>query len=199
MSDAISALPGAHYAGMIDLAEAGPRGMITIRGDLALPALAKAVKKATGAEIPGPRRVSSGEKGAVAWMSPDELLLFVDYKAVAAVVAALEAAQAGEFVTVADVSDARAVFTLKGAQGRDVLAKLCPVDFAPDAFGPGTIRRTRAAQVAAAVWQSGDAEASLICFRSVAGYVGTLLATAAHPSGAVGLHDRPARVSGATP
>ena len=45
-------------------------------------------------------------------------------------------------------------FTLTGAQAGDALAKLCPVDFS--ALTTGDIRRTRAAQVAAAIWVSGE-------------------------------------------
>ena len=186
MSEAISAMPGMRYSGIVELAEAGKRGMIVLRGDLALPALAAAVKQAIGADIPTQRRVETGEKGAVAWMSPDELLLFVEYQSVAGVVAALEAALAGEFVTIADVSDARAVFTLRGAQARDVLAKLCPVDFAE--LPVGGIRRSRAGQVAAAIWREGEQDFTLICFRSVARYMWETLSLMARPGGEVGLY-----------
>lgn len=186
MSEPISALPGARHSGMIDLADAGPQGMIALRGDLALPVLAAAVKKVTGAALPTARQVSTGAKGAVAWMSPDELLLFVEHAGVAKVVAALEGAMGDAFVTVADVSDARAVFTLKGLQARDVLAKACPVDFAD--FPVGTMRRTRAAQVAAAVWRQGDDTFTVICFRSVAQYMWDLLSTLSRPGGEVGYH-----------
>ncbi len=51
----------------------------------------------------------------------------------------------------ADVSDARAVFRIEGAKADQVLAKLCPVDLAT--LEPGELRRTRAAQVAAAFWR----------------------------------------------
>ncbi len=186
MSEAISALPGARYTGMIELAEAGPRGMIALRGDLALPSLGAAVQQALGASIPAQRQVSRDENGAVAWMSPDELLLFVDYKNVAGVVTALEEALAGEFVTIADVSDARAVFTLKGGPARDVLAKLCPVDFAD--LPVGGIRRSRAGQVAAAIWREGEDDFTLICFRSVARYMWEALSLMARPGGEVGLY-----------
>ena len=186
MSEAISALPGARYTGMIDLAEAGPRGMIALRGDLALPALSAALQEAFGAGMPAQRRVSTGAKGNVAWMSPDELLLFVDYHSVATVVAGLETALTGEFVSIADVSDARAVFTLKGAQARDVLAKLCPVDFAD--LPVGGIRRSRAGQVAAAICREGEDEFTLICFRSVARYMWDMLSQLARPGGEVGLY-----------
>ncbi|MCC5987258.1 MAG: sarcosine oxidase subunit gamma [Pararhodobacter sp.] len=186
MSEPVSALGGAQYAGMVELAEAGPRGMITVRGDLALPALASAVKKITGAAMPARRQASTGAKGAVAWMSPDELLLFVDYAAAAPSVAALEAALAGEFVTIADVSDARAVLTLKGSQACDVLAKICPVDFAD--LPVGGIRRSRAAQIAAAIWREEQDEYTVICFRSHARYMWDMLSQLARPGGEVGLY-----------
>ncbi len=186
MSDPRSALPGAHYAGLVALAEAGPRGMITLRGDLSSGVVAAAVKAATGADMPAQRRIATGANGSVAWMSPDELLVMVDHPAAPASVVAMGAALKGEFATVADVSDARAVFTVTGAQARDVLGKLCPVDFAD--FEVGEIRRTRAAQVAAAVWRSDTETFTLICFRSVAQYMFDLLSTVAQPGGEVGFY-----------
>ena len=98
----------------------------------------------------------------------------------------LETALAGAFATVADVSDARAMIHLTGPQGRDVLAKLCPVDFAD--FAVGELRRTRAAQVAAALWRTGPESWSLICFRSVAAYLWEALATVSQPGGEVALY-----------
>lgn len=186
MSDPLGALPGASFSGLVELSGGGVCGMITLRGDLASPALAGALGDVLGAGIPAQRRIHGGKGGSAAWMSPDELLLIVDYPRVAGVIAALETALAGEFFTLADVSDARAVFTLSGAQARDVLAKLCPVDFA--AFETGEIRRTRAAQVAAAIWRSGDEDFTLVCFRSVAQYMWDLLCTAAKPGSEVGLY-----------
>ncbi|MCC5969649.1 MAG: sarcosine oxidase subunit gamma [Pararhodobacter sp.] len=188
MSEPVSALPGFQAHGLVDLAEAGPCGMITLRGDLGLPALAAALQRELGAAVPGQRRVVRGQRGAVAWMSPDELLLMVDYAEAPRLTSALEAVFAGAFVTVADVSDARAVFTLTGAQVCDVLAKVCPVDFAT--FQTDEIRRTRAAQVAAALIRDGDEAFTLICFRSVAQYMADLLATVSAPGGEVGLYAR---------
>ena len=45
MSEAVSALPHAHYSGLVDLAEAGLTGMITLRGDLSSGKLAEAAAK----------------------------------------------------------------------------------------------------------------------------------------------------------
>ena len=154
-----------------------PRGMVTLRGDLA--ALAGAVRAVTGCAVPEPRRVVlDGERG-VAWMSPDELMLFVAPGAAAAAVEEIEAALAGVHHLAVDVSDARAVFRLEGAGAREVLAKGAPVDLAPAAFGVGDFRRTRLGQVAAAFWMPEAEVFELMCFRSVAGFVGAWLANAA--------------------
>lgn len=175
MSKAVSALDGVSHKGFAEVAEAGLRGMITVRGDLSSAAMKKAVKAATGTAVPAPRRIEIAGDKAVAWMSPDELLVMVPYAAAQDAVAALEKALAGEHHLVADVSDARAVFTVRGAKATEVLMKLCPVDFAT--LAEGEIRRTRAAQVAAAFWKSGAEEFTLVSFRSVAGYVMGLLET----------------------
>lgn len=179
MSKAVSALGGVSHAGFVDVAEAGLRGMITVRGDLSSAKMKKAVKAATGAAVPAPRRIAIEGERAAAWMSPDELLILVPYEAARDTAAALEAALAGEHHLVADVSDARAVFTIRGAKADQVLRKLCPVDF--DRLAEGEIRRTRAAQVAAAFWKSGPEEFTLVSFRSVAAYVMGLLEVSARP------------------
>lgn len=187
MSDlTTSALPGARYEGFVTVAEAGLRGMITLRGDLT--ALAGAVQDATGCAMPAQRKVvQAGDKG-VAWMSPDEVLVLCDYADAPDLAATLTKALDGQFATVANVSDARAVFTVTGAQAGDALAKLCPVDFATMRIGD--IRRTRAAQVAAAIWVSGEGEMTLLCFRSVAGYMFDLLSRAAQPGSEPALYSR---------
>lgn len=173
MSEAVSALDGNVFHGFASVTEAGLQGMITLRGDLKSTALKKAVKAACGTGVPEPRRISVAEGRGAGWMSPDELLILVPYGEAAATVAALQKALAGEHALVADVSDARAMFRIKGAKAAEVLAKLCPVDFA--GMAEGELRRTRAAQVAAALWKSGADEYSLVSFRSVAAYVfGTL-------------------------
>ncbi|GAB4271282.1 MAG: sarcosine oxidase subunit gamma family protein [Pararhodobacter sp.] len=186
MSEAVSALAGAQTSGMVEVSDAGLKGMITLRGDLASGAMARAVKAATGATVPGLRRIERGDSGQVAWMSPDELLLVVPYGRAGAVVEILTHELAGEFATAVDVSDARAMIRLQGPQARDVLAKICPVDFRD--FAVGDIRRTRAAQIAAAIWRESDDEWRLVCFRSVAQYAWDLLVTVSRPGGEVGLY-----------
>lgn len=184
MSDAVSALAGARASGMVDLADAGVTGMISLRGDLAL--LGPALESVLGLGAPGVRQVAASDRAQVLWMSPDELLAVLAYDEAPGIAARLEAALGDAFATVAVVSDARALIRLSGASVRDVLAKLMPVDFAE--FPVGTVRRSRAAQVAAAVWRVSETEWSLVCFRSVAGYVWEALATVSQPGGEVGLY-----------
>ncbi|MBO9477195.1 sarcosine oxidase subunit gamma [Shimia sp. R11_0] len=188
MSKAVSALNGASFEGFVKVEETGLRGMITVRGDLDSAEMSAAVRAATGAQMPAQRKVASGDKGVVAWMSPDELLVVVDYAEVLETVATLTTALASSHALVANVSDARAVYHVSGEGSRDVLAKLAPVDFGKDAFGVGDIRRSRFAQVPAAVWGNEDGSFEVICFRSVAQYVFDLLKVSATPGGEVGFH-----------
>ncbi len=212
MSDPQSALGGVRYEGFAVIEEIGPLGMVTIRGDLADPALATALGRVLGLDLPAARRIvgaggnlagdgaapagaGQGAAGfALAWMSPDELMAILPYRAVADVVARLRDALGAAHFTVVDVSDARAVFRITGARAREVLAKLAPVDLHPGSFRAGEIRRTRLAQTAAAFWIDPSAAAPgggesfmLVSFRSVAAYVFGLLETAARPGGEVGL------------
>jgi sarcosine oxidase subunit gamma len=156
-------------------------GMVTLRGDLASPALADAVRAATNCTLPDPRSIVFDGDSAAAWMSPDELMLFTTPGAAADTAAAISRALAGSHHLAADVSDARSLFRLTGPGAREVLAKGAPVDLAPEAFGPGDFRRTRLGQVAAAFWCSEPDTFDMMCFRSVGGFVADWLANAARP------------------
>ncbi|WP_444462478.1 sarcosine oxidase subunit gamma [Rhodobacter capsulatus] len=181
MSEAVSALNGESHVGFATVTEAGLSGMVTLRADLSLTATRIALA-GQGLKLPGPREIVAGEKGRfTAWMSPDELLVLCSYEDAPGVAAGLAHSLHTEHALVTNVSDARARFTIAGAKADQVLMKLCPVDFA--ALKPGEMRRTRAAQVAAAIWRSGPEELSLVCFRSVAGYVMGLLEVSSRQGG----------------
>ncbi len=177
MSDPVSALSGASFQGFATIREIGPLGMITLRAK-GVKALDKAVKAITGTKLPAQRRMEINGDKACGWMSPDEYLLIVPYADVADALARLAKALAGEHHLAVDVSDARAIFRIEGDKAADVLRKLAPVDF--DTLQPGEIRRSRVAQVAAAFWKD-DTGFTLVCFRSVAGYVMGLLTHSAQP------------------
>lgn len=188
MSEPRSALEGAGYKGFVSVRDAGVQGMIAVRGDLA--ELGEAVRAATGQEVPARRRIEGGLGAGAAWASPDELLLMMPYADSAGNLQALNRALDGCHHLAADVSDARAVFSLTGPGIRDVLAKICPVDLAPETLPVGEFRRSHVGQVAAAFWFVSEEEAVLICFRSVADYTFELLKTAAEPGGEIGFFRR---------
>ena len=186
MSEAVSALAGEVFEGYVRVAEAGLRGMITLRADLADAKVKAAVRKVAGVDLPEARRIAlKGAKGA-GWMSPDELMILVPYAEAGAAVAALEKALAGVHHLVAGVSDARVVFRVEGAAAREVLAKLSPADVSPGALAEGELRRTRLAQVPGAFWAE-DGGFTVVAFRSVAQYVFDILKLSATPGGEVGL------------
>lgn len=176
MSDPVSALGGAVYQGFATVREIGPLGMITLRAKADVKGLGAAVKAVVGTGLPAVRKIEVAGDRACGWMSPDEYLLVLPYAEVAGAMAALNKGLAGQHFLAADVSDARAVFRVEGAKAAQVLAKLSPVDFAT--LEAGELRRTRAAQVAAAFWADGDAF-TVVCFRSVGKYVFDLLASSA--------------------
>ena len=180
MSNAVSALAGATYSGFVEVAELGLCGMIALRADLESTTLTKALA-AEGFALPAQRQIAAGTEGSVAWMSPDELLILCDYAKAPALAARLAAALSGDHALVTNVSDARAVFRISGEKADQLAQKLCPVDLS--ALKSGEIRRTRAAQVAVALWRSGEGEITLVSFRSVAGYVMGLLEVSARKGG----------------
>jgi len=179
MSDAISVMNGATADGAVHLADAGLCGMITLRGDLGDAGLAAAVKSVIGLSIPKPRQIKQGRKGGVAWMSPDELLLFVRYEVADASVAKLTATLGDAHHLAANVSDARAMFTLTGAGVRQVIAKGAPVDMSETGLPVGELRRSRIGQIAAAFWLSDAETLHVVCFRSVGQHMFSWLKMAA--------------------
>jgi len=188
MSEAVSALTRAvAEAGQtIRIADRGPVGQVTLRGDLASKALKAAVRAGVGVDVPGVRQAAfAGGKGAV-WMSPDELLLFCGYDEAGALVAALDQALAGEHHLAVDVSDARVVIALSGAGVPEVLAKGAPVDLSDAAFPVGAARRTHVAGIAVGFWRTGDREWEIVCFRGFARHLFDWLVTVSRTGSEVG-------------
>jgi sarcosine oxidase subunit gamma len=159
-------------------------GMIALRGELGSPALCAALE-GLGLAVPDRLRLAGGLDRGAAWMSPDELLLFLPRDEMAGALARLAEALAAEHYLAADVSDMRALIRV-APPAREVLAKLAPVDLHPAALPAGMFRRTRLGQVAAAFWLDADGAAHVLCLRSVADYAERLLAQSA-ADGAVGI------------
>ena len=179
MSEVVSALGGVEYDGVVSVSESPLQGMIMLRCDLAASILKETLQATLGLDVPDTRAVVSKDASAVAWMSPDELLVFVPYHSAGALAAALTEGLGQMHSLVVIVSDARALFVLKGDGVRDVLAKIAPVDLRPEILSDGVMCRTRLGQVAGALWLSDASTLRVICFRSVAAYVYGMLTDAA--------------------
>ncbi|MTD99897.1 sarcosine oxidase subunit gamma [Paracoccus sp. YIM 132242] len=151
-------------------------GMVTIRADL--DHAGDAIAEASGLAIPDQTRIVTDGSRSLGWMSPDELLLVLPAAERADALTALTDALAGEHALVVDVSDARAVFDVTGPHAADVIGKLMPVDL--DMLPHDGLRRSRAAQTAAALWRIPGGF-RLIGFRSTADYLRLILENAAIP------------------
>lgn len=153
-------------------------GMVTLRGDFAL--LGPTLSRIAGCAMPETRLSAEAGGNRLMWMSPDELLLTCARDDAAGLAARLTDAFGEGHATAVEVSDARAVFALSGDGVETMLSKLMPVDF--DRLDPSEVRRTRMAQIPAAIWREPDGW-RLMCFRSVARYAADLL-DGARPVGA---------------
>jgi len=186
MSDPVSAFKNAAYTtGIAQISEMGAVGMITLRGDLGSKPLQKAAMAVAGVTMPEQRQCLTKDAGGMAWMSPDEVLILCAYADANTKLADLQAKLAKAHALAVNVSDARALFEVRGPHAREVMAKLAPVDLAPAAFTPGMFRRTRIAQVPAAFWMPVEDVFHIVCFRSVAQYMFDVLSIAAQPGSEV--------------
>ncbi|MEM6825878.1 MAG: sarcosine oxidase subunit gamma family protein [Pseudomonadota bacterium] len=184
MSEPLGALAGAVADGLARCEAAGPRGMVTLKGDLSAAPLKEAATGVTGVAFPDPLDIHLAGENGLAWMAPDEVLLLVPHAEADAAAQALGDALSGAHHLAVNVSDARALITVSGPAAREVLAKLTPVDL--HGFSPGQIRRTRLAQVSAAFWMRDAETFEIVCFRSVAVYVFDVLTEAARQGSRVG-------------
>ena len=156
-----------------------PDAMISFRARKFDKSLKDDIKRVALCDFPADHRITLGNEVAIAWMAPDEILLFCPAARRDTLIGSLKAASDGADVMVTDVSDARCHFELTGPNVREVLARLSPADVSPGTLPVGTFRRSRVGQVAAAFWLSDETTLNLIAYRSVADYIADILGFAA--------------------
>lgn len=184
MSDLSTPLGQARSDGYVTVTEDSPRDMIQLKGDLSDPGLADAVGRIAHTGMPDPLGLSTSDTAWIAWMAPDEVLIALPHGRGAEALSSLTHAMGDRHHLALDVSDMRAAIRLEGAAVREILAKVAPIDAAT--LPLNTVRRTRVAQVPAALWLSDPETAHVICFRSVAAYVFDLLSLSARRGGEIG-------------
>lgn len=114
------------------------------------PAALDAAAKALGLDAPPPMlRAATGAGGTALRMGPFELTVLPGGTGREA----LEAALAGLPHSLVDVSDRNVALTLEGVRAVDVLAALCPLDFALSAFPVGMATRSVLDKASALIWR----------------------------------------------
>ena len=169
MAEPQSALVGAVMTDTyIGIADAGPRGQVTVKGNLTDPAFAAAVDAVAGVAVPDKLSCVSNDTGTRAvWMAPDEILLLSQtYADGASWAASLSEKLAATGGIATNVSDARSILTLTGAKVAEVLSKGAPCDMSETAFPVSTARRTHMAGLAVAFWRVAPESWEIVCLRS---------------------------------
>ncbi len=128
----------------VELSEMSDRGLVNLRGDSTDVAFVAAVKKAIGMVLPTDANTVNSKRGGtdILWLGPDEWLVSSPAGSSSTNAAKLAKELSRQRASVTPVSDGRTVIRLSGPHARDVLAKGCPLDFHPKAFGPGQCGQT---------------------------------------------------------
>jgi sarcosine oxidase subunit gamma len=96
-------------------------GYIVIRGELNDPAIAAAIKSASGVAVPTSGQFTSGEGGVLIWQSPDEALLVTKRSYVSKLLKAFDEAFNGLFAQAVDNSGGLTTVYLSGVEHVTVL------------------------------------------------------------------------------
>jgi len=116
---------------------------VNLRGDASNPAFAEGVRRVVGCDLPAEANTfRAGSAGALVWLGPDEWLVVDRPDRGDEIAASLRQALAGLRHSVTDVSAARTVIEIAGADARLVLAKGCPIDVHASVFGPPRTAQT---------------------------------------------------------
>ncbi|MFN8620005.1 MAG: sarcosine oxidase subunit gamma family protein [Chloroflexota bacterium] len=135
----------------------GWRSAVSVRLDVAHPALAARVGAELGVELPHAANTVAGHADGrhALWLGPDEWLVVDAPGQAPAIEAAVRAAALGSFAVAVDVSANRCAVELAGPTARELLSCGCPLDLHPRAFGPGRCAQTLLGRVGVLLHQVG--------------------------------------------
>lgn len=165
----------------LKLSELAYGGHVNLRGDAGDPELGVAVQRTMQLQLPlTPNSVSAGEAVSACWLGPDEWLLRLPAQADAAgAVRELEAALAGRYIAINDVSSAQTVLQLQGARTREVLEKGCTLDLHPRGLALGQCAQTLLAKAPVLLVPGASESMDVVVRRSFADYLARWLLDAA--------------------
>jgi sarcosine oxidase subunit gamma len=147
-------------------------GHLNLRGDSRDPRFAAAVGGVLGCGLPlVANTVREAAGNTMYWLGPDEWLIVTAGERKAAVESELRTALADLFAAVADLSGGQTVVLLRGRAIRDVLAKGCPLDLNPRAFGVARCAQSHLAKAPILLRQVDDEPTfEIVVRRSFADY-----------------------------
>ena len=157
-----------------------------VQGDLARKSFADAAQRQFGSTLPAAPNTTarSGALHAL-WLGPRSWLLVTGDPSALADLTARRDAFSAAGGALFDVSASRVAWTISGPHAPDVLARGCPLDFHPRAFGAGACAQSLYGHVGALVVKHDETPAfTLMVARSYARDVWHSLLVAATPFGA---------------
>ncbi|MEG6508956.1 sarcosine oxidase subunit gamma family protein [Methyloligella sp. 2.7D] len=153
----------------IALEELDGLGLISIATPLdSDAALAAALKKGFGAEIPAVGKVASSSDSKIRFlgMAPGQLFAAFEHDGPNAEGAIADKLAGAGYTT--DQSDVWVGLRIAGPEVRTVLERICPLDLAPNAFAQDKVARTAMEHMAAIVFREGEDGFVLLTARSSA-------------------------------
>lgn len=165
---------------VLKLAERAFSGHINLRGNAHDATFVTAVKSALGVEPPRlANTVAQAGELALFWLGPDEWQALVPQEQRAPLLEKLQAALAGQFAAVTDITDAQTIIVLDDARASELLSRGCPLDFHPSAFPVGTCAQTLIGKAGVLLLREAEQRYAILVRRSFAEYLYHLLQDAA--------------------
>ena len=126
----------------------GARTVVNLRGRIEDPGFLSAMSQAIGVGLPAtPNRWDGDDGRGAIWLGPDEWLIVAPDGEAASLEEAIRAARPGDpWLSVVDLSQSYTALLLAGPRMRELLAKGCPLDLHPRAFGAGNCAQSTLAK-----------------------------------------------------
>jgi methylglutamate dehydrogenase subunit D len=147
----------------ITFERAPPRSIAAIGAYANRAPLLSALAAEFGIAIPAPQSFVRSGSVTLSCLSPSRYLAAADRNA--NLPARLAKSLSG-LAAITDQSDQWAIFTLTGPESRDALARLVPIDLAPEKFGIGALALTRASHLDVRLWHVTESTYELAVARS---------------------------------
>ena len=166
--EAVSALGGYDETiGAVRISEVTGKSILSVSTPLGGEAsLATALKSAHGADVPGAGQVTVGNGATFLGLARDQFFVLTDDLGPWPEKRVAEALGGSGYVT--DQSDSWVILRVSGTDSREALARICPIDLHPAAFGKGSLARTSMEHLGAIIIAEGGDEFLLMSARSSA-------------------------------